>query len=75
MANLAAVSYMQMVVNIKAMVFLHVNENITRFTKFLYVVSRELETAMIISHEMPHFMLVTFQELFYDGGMDISKII
>lgn len=64
-----------MVVNIKAMIFLHVNENITRFIKFLYVVSRELETA-IISHEMPHFMLEAFQELFYDRGMDIrSKII
>lgn len=46
------------------MIFLHVNEKITRVTRFLYVVSRELETAMIISHEMPHFMMVTFQELF-----------
>lgn len=46
------------------MIFLHVNEKITRFTIFLYMVSRELETAMIISHEMPHFTMVTFQELF-----------
>lgn len=63
------------VVNIKAIIFLHVDEKFTRFTKFLYVVSRNENCHDHFPWDAP-FHVGDISRAVLSGDVDIrSKII